>query len=133
MADDPIQEFLGGESFAVAGASTDRNKYGNKVLRCYKQHDRTVYPLNPKTDEVEGLKAYADLTALPEPVHGVSIVTPPSVTESVVQQAVDQGIRHLWMQPGAESEQAIALATKHGLNVIHSGACILVVMGYREE
>jgi len=132
MADDPIQEFLGGESFAVAGASTERSKYGNKVLRCYQQHDRTVYPLNPKADEVEGLQAYADLTALPEPVHGVSIVTPPAVTESVVQQAVGQGIRHLWMQPGAESEQAIALATKHGLNVIHSGPCILVVMGYRE-
>lgn len=132
MPKDSIQDFLDGESFAVAGASTDRDKYGNKVLRVYMQHDRRVYPLNPKADEVEGLQAYADLAALPEPVHGVSLVTPPAVTEAVVQQAIDLGIRHLWMQPGAESEPAIELAAEHGLNVIHSGPCILVVLGYRE-
>lgn len=132
MSNDPIQEFLAGESFAVAGASTDREKYGNKVLRAYLQHDRNVYPLNPKADQVEGLKAYGQLADLPEPVHGVSIVTPPAVTEKIVQQAIDLGIRHLWMQPGAESERAIALAAEHGLNLIHSGPCLLVVMGYRE-
>lgn len=133
MAKDPIQDFLDGESFAVSGASTDRDKYGNKVLRVYMQHDRRVYPLNPKADEVEGLKAYADLAALPESVHGVSLVTPPVVTEAIVQQAIDLGIRHLWMQPGAESDRAIELAMEHGLNVIHSGPCILVVLGYREN
>jgi predicted CoA-binding protein len=133
MSNDSIQEFLDGKSFAVAGASTDREKYGNKVLRVYMQHDRKVYPLNPKAEEVEGLAAYPDLAALPGAVHGVSLVTPPAVTEAVVQQAIDLGIRHLWMQPGAESEEAIALATEHGLNVIHSGPCILVVLGYRES
>jgi predicted CoA-binding protein len=133
MSNDPIQEFLDGKSFAVAGASTDREKYGNKVLRVYMQHDRKVYPLNPKAEEVEGLAAYPDLAAVPEAVHGVSLVTPPAVTEAVVQQAIDLGIRHLWMQPGAESEKAIALAAEHGLNVIHGGPCILVVLGYRES
>lgn len=133
MAADPIQEFLGGETFAVAGASTDREKYGNKVLRVYMQHGCKVYPLNPKADNVEGLKAYADLAAIPEPVHGVSIVTPPAVTESIVQQAIDLGIHNVWMQPGAESDRAIALAAEHGLNLIHSGPCILVVLGYHEN
>lgn len=133
MSKDSIQEFLSGDCFAVAGASTDRGKYGNKVLRAYMQQDRKVYPLNPNADEVEGVAAFADLAALPEPVHGVSIVTPPAVTESIVQQAIDLGIHHLWMQPGAESQRAIALAEEHGLNVIHSGPCILVVVGYRER
>jgi len=132
MSKDPIQEFLDGDSFAVAGASTDRDKYGNKVLRVYMQNDLRVYPLNVKADAVEGLQAYADLAALPEAVHGLSLVTPPAVTEAIVQQAIDLGIRHLWIQPGAESERAIELATEHGLNVIHSGPCILVVLGYRE-
>ena len=60
-----IDAFLGATSFAVVGASTDRSKYGNKVLRCYVQHHRKVFPVNPKAPEVEGLRAYPSLSALP--------------------------------------------------------------------
>jgi predicted CoA-binding protein len=90
-----------------------------------------VYPVNPTADEVEGVRAYPDLESLPEPVHGISIVTPPSVTESVVEQAARLGIRNVWMQPGAESDAAVARAEELGLNVISGGPCALVVMGYR--
>jgi len=127
-----IDAFLAGKSFAVVGASRDRSKYGNKVLRVYLQNGRTVYPVNPNIDEVEGLPCYPDLASLPEPVHGVSIITPPKVTESVVEQAGQLGIGHLWMQPGAESETAIRRAEQLGINLIAGGPCALVVMGYRE-
>ncbi|REJ85586.1 MAG: CoA-binding protein [Planctomycetota bacterium] len=127
-----IEEFLAGSPFAVVGASRDRAKYGNKVLRAYQQTGRTVFPVNPQTDEVEGLTAYPDLSSLPETVHGVSIVTPPDVTEQIVEEAAALGVQHLWMQPGAESRAAIERAEKLGLNVIHSGPCALVVMGYSE-
>lgn len=133
MSNDAIEEFLKGDAFAVAGASTDRDKYGNKVLRCYQQKGRKVYPLNPQADTVEGLKAYASLSDLPAAVHGLSIVTPPSVSEQVIQQALDLGIRHVWLQPGAENQRAIELAEEGKMNVIHSGPCLLVVLGYREE
>lgn len=126
-------DFLAGEPFAVVGASTDRSKYGNKVLRSYIQNDRKVYPVNPNTEEVEGLKAYPDLAALPEKVHGVSIITPPPVTEKVVKQALDLGIGHIWMQAGAESEAAVAAARAAGANVIAGDACVLVVQGYHED
>ena len=72
-----IEQFLNGSPHAVVGASRDRSKYGNKVLRAYLQSDRTVYPVNPTAVEVEGLTAYPDLAALPEAVHGVSVITPP--------------------------------------------------------
>lgn len=128
-----IDAFLDGSPFAVVGASTNRDKYGNKVLRVYQQNNRTVYPINPRAEEIEGLKAYADLASLPERPHGVSIITPPKVTETVVRQAVELGIKHLWMQPGAESEDAIAYARENGVNVVVNGACALVVMGYHEH
>jgi hypothetical protein len=56
-------------------------------LRAYQQRGLPVYPVNPNETEVEGLKCYPDLASLPEPVHGVSIVTPPAVTEQIVEQA----------------------------------------------
>ncbi len=128
-----IEAFLADGPWAVVGASTDREKYGNKVLRCYVQNGKTpVYPINPKADEVEGLAACADLDSLPEPVRGISIITPPKVTEAVVEKAAELGIRHLWMQPGAESEAAVARCEELGLSVIAGGPCLLVVLGYQE-
>ncbi|MHC5024565.1 MAG: CoA-binding protein [Planctomycetota bacterium] len=131
-----IDAFLAGDRFAVVGASTDRSKYGNKVLRAYLQTDRTVHPVNPKASEVEGLPAFTDLASLVAeagPLHGVSIITPPAVTEQVVADALAAGVRHLWMQPGAESAAAIEAAQAAGANVIAGGPCALVVLGYTES
>ena len=131
--DEQIAAFLAGERFAVVGASRDRAKYGNKVLRAYLQNDLDAVPVNPRSPEIEGLPAVVDLAALPHPVHGISVITPPQVTERVVQQAIDLGIRHVWMQPGAESSTSIELAEGHGINVIAGGPCLLVALGYRES
>ena len=68
--DAAIADFLTGRPHAVVGASRNRNKYGNKVLRCYMQHGRPVYPVNPHATAVEGLTAYPDLSALTAAVHG---------------------------------------------------------------
>ncbi len=127
-----IEQFLGGAPHAVVGASVDRAKYGNKVLRAYLQTHRTVYPVNLHADEVEGLTAYRRLADLPEAAHGISIITPPEVTEAIVEQAAELGIQHIWMQPGAESAAAIARAEESGANVIAGGPCLLVALRFRE-
>jgi predicted CoA-binding protein len=128
-----IETFLSGAPHAVVGASTNRAKYGNKVLRVYIQKKRKVYPVNPKAEQIEGLAAFPDLGSLPEPVHGISVITPPRVTESIVEEAARLGIRNVWMQPGAESEAAVQTAEEAGINVIGGDACILVTLGYRED
>ena len=127
-----IETFLAEGPWAVVGASSDRDKYGNKVLRCYQQHGMEVFPINPRADQIEGLQAYPSLAALPKPVKGLSIITPPKVTEAVVKEAIAAGVKAIWMQPGAESAAAVAEAEAAGLDVIANGACILVVVGYRE-
>lgn len=127
-----IDDFLAGSAYAVVGASTNRAKYGNKVLRCYLQNGRTAYPVNPRAKTVEGLPCWPDLASLPGPVHGASIITPPEVTEQVVEEAAAAGIKRLWMQPGAESAAAVERARELGLSVIAGGPCLLVAMGYRE-
>ena len=128
-----IDGFLDGGPYAVIGASRDRAKYGNKVLRCYLQNGRTAWPINPRAGLIEGVDCYPDLASLPGPVHGLSIVTPPEITEQIVEQAAAAGIAHLWMQPGAESARAVERARELGLAVIAGGPCLLVVLGYRER
>ena len=130
--DGDIDAFLDGAPHAVVGASRSRSKYGNKVLRVYQQRERPVYVVNPHAREVEGLEAHPDLSSLPEKVHGISIITPPRETEKVIEEAIRLGIGHVWMQPGAESTRAVSLAQDAGMNLIHGGPCILVVLHYRE-
>jgi len=127
-----IDDFLNGKVFAVVGASRDRDKYGNKVLRAYLQKELIAWPVNPGEEEIEGVPCAKDLASLPEVVHGVSIITPPAVTEAVVEEAAKAGIQRLWMQPGAESNEAISRAKDLGLSVIAGGPCLLVALGYSE-
>ena len=128
-----IEQFLNGKPIAVAGASTNRSKYGNMVLRCLIQNNIETVPINPLADEVESQKSFKDLTEVGKPIHAVSIITPPKITEQVVKEAIALGIRHIWMQPGAESQDAVSAAVDAGLNVISGGPCILVVLGFRDE
>jgi predicted CoA-binding protein len=128
-----IKKFMSSRKFGVAGASTDRNKYGNKVLRCYLMNNLQVIPVNPKISEIEGVATVASVKDLPEVVESLSVITPPLVTERLVEEAIAKGIKNIWMQPGAESEKAVKLCEKAGINVIADGSCILVVLGYREH
>lgn len=133
MIDDrQIQAFLNGSPFAVAGASTNRSKYGNMVLRTYLQKKMAVTPVNPKADEVEGVPAVNSLSDIEHSIHGISVITPPSVTEQVVEECIQLNIRNIWMQPGAESDAAVTAAQAAGINVIHGGPCLLVVLGFRD-
>ena len=130
--DQQIEQFLASPVFGVVGASSNRSKYGNKVLRCYQQNDRQVIPVHPKEDQVEGVHCVASVADLPEIVASISIITPPTVTEKVVEAAAAKGIKNIWMQPGAESPAAVKFCEDNGLNVIADGSCILVVLGYHE-
>ena len=128
-----IDTFLGASAFGVVGASSNRHKYGNKVLRCYLQNQRRVMPVNPVAREIEGLECVPSVTDLYDEVSSISIITPPQETEKVVEQAIARGIKNVWMQPGAESARAVAACERAGVNVIADGSCVLVVMGYHEH
>jgi len=126
-----IEQFLDGSPHAVVGASRNPSKIGYLVLQSYLQNDRMVYPVNPNADKIDGLVTYPDLPSMPEVPYGISIITPPHISETIVEQAGAIGVKNIWLQPGAESELAISRAAELGMNVIAGGPCILVVLGYR--
>ena len=130
--DEKIEKFLQASAFAVVGASEDSHKYGHRCYKCYLQNDRKAYPVNPHSKTILGNPVFEDLASLPEPVESISIITPPDVTERIIDDAIACGITNIWMQPGAESKNAIEEAEKNGMNVIAGCPCLLVVLGYRE-
>jgi predicted CoA-binding protein len=74
---------------------------------------------------VDGERCYARVTEVPGPIDGVIVVTPPAVTEEIVRECTKKGVRRMWMQPGTESEEAIALCRDNNIAVVHD-VCFLV-------
>jgi predicted CoA-binding protein len=120
-----IQDFVNRRLWAVVGASQDRSKFGYRVFQSLRGAGYTVYPVNPKGGELEGLEVYTSLADLPQTPEVVDLVVPPTVTEGVVREAHQLGLTRIWMQPGAESQAAIDYCHEHGIQVVHH-ACAMV-------
>jgi uncharacterized protein len=115
------------KTVAILGASTERNKFGNKAVRAYAQSGYRVFPINPRETSVEGLPAYPSLSEVPERPNVVSVYLPPPVTLKLLPEIAQRGCDELWLNPGAESEEILAAAESLGLEVVH--ACSIVSLG----
>jgi predicted CoA-binding protein len=122
-----IEKFFSAEAYAVVGVSANRHKFGNVVFRAMREREFTVYPVNPRLSFVEDRICYKSVSDLPDEVLSVVIVIPPEAAEQVVAECKWKGIENVWLQPGAQSRQAIAYAKENDLNVIH-GECVLMYL-----
>jgi predicted CoA-binding protein len=120
-----VDEFLEQRTLAVVGVSRSGKKFGNGASRELRKKGYQVLPVHPEAESIDGEKCYRSLGELPGQVGGLLLVVPPEETEKVVQQASAAGIRHVWMQQGAESEAAIRYCEGQGISVV-SGECILM-------
>ena len=121
-----IDRMLAARTFAVVGASTNPDKYGNIIYRDLKRHGKTVWAVNPRAGAIDGDAFYPNIAALPETPEVVVAVVPPKITEQVVDELAAAGVKNLWIQPGAESAAAVAKAEALGLDVVHTGPCVMV-------
>ncbi|MDF1726237.1 MAG: acetate--CoA ligase family protein [Sulfitobacter sp.] len=81
-------------SIAVIGASSDPHKTGGRPIHMLKRHGfaGAVYPVNPKSDEIQGLKAYRTLEDLPEVPDLILVLVPGAAAVSVLRTAADRGV-----------------------------------------
>jgi predicted CoA-binding protein len=120
-----ISDFVNRQVWAVVGASQDPGKFGNRVFHSLREAGYAVYPVNPKGGELGGVKVYTSLADLPRLPEVVDTVVPPVVTEQVVREMHELGLTRVWMQPGSESQAAIAYCSEHGIQAVHH-ACAMV-------
>ncbi|MBP2639502.1 MAG: CoA-binding domain protein [Firmicutes bacterium] len=126
-----IQEMLKLKTWAVVGATDNQEKFGYKIFRCMKAAGYEVYPVNPGVEEVMGEHCYPTLADLPVRPEAVDLVVNRRVGVKVVEQCAELGIENIWMQPGANAENVVALAKEKGLKVIHD-ACIMTEILYQK-
>ncbi|APW60998.1 CoA-binding protein [Paludisphaera borealis] len=113
---------------AVVGASLDRSKFGNKAVRAFVDQGWEVFPVHPKLTEIEGLRAYPNLAAIPEThLERVSLYVPPEIGIGVLDQIAAKQVDEIWLNPGTESPALLERAEALGLNVIQ--ACSILAIG----
>ena len=113
-------------SIALIGSSNDPKKYGNKILLDLTKKGYTVYPVNKKEKEIEGLKAYKNIEALEEIPSIINFVIPPEEGLVVTRDLVEKGYDNFWYQPGAESDEISEFLKINKKNYIDD-KCIMVV------
>jgi predicted CoA-binding protein len=129
-----VHDFLAQQRIAVVGVSDQRETGCNLGYRKFKEAGYTVYPVNPRLTTFEGAPCYPDLNAIPEKPDAVFILANPKVTDQIVQQCVELGVKHVWMhcmmgtKPGlaanmtSVSPDAVRLCHENGITVI-PGSC----------
>jgi|SRR5665213_653263 len=115
------------KTIAIIGASADRAKYGNKAVRAFLRQGLEVYPVNPKETEIEGLPAFKNIAAVPVRPNLISVYLPPPVLLKILPDIAARGCDELWLNPGTESDEVLALAEQLNLNVIQ--ACSIEGVG----
>jgi predicted CoA-binding protein len=132
--DNLVQDFLAQKKIAIVGVSNKRDTGCNLAYNKFKENGYQVYAVNPRMTAFNGDACYEDLKSIPEKVDAVFIFTNPKVTEQIVQECVDLGIKHVWMhcmmgtKPGlgagttSVSQAAVEMCQANGIAVI-PGSC----------
>lgn len=126
-----VNDFLAQKRVAVVGVSRSGNAVANSIYNKLKQANYQVVPVNPNATELEGDKCYPNVQSIPGGVEAVMIATHPAVTEQVVRDCLEAGIKRVWMHrsfgQGSFSEAAAAYCREHDISVIPAGCPMMFV------
>ena len=122
--------FLANKRVAVTGVSREPKTHGsNTVYKRLRERGYEVFAVNPNADEVEGDRAYTNLSSIPGGVDAVVIATRPEIAEDTMHECAELGIKHVWMHrgPGAGSvsDAATDYGRQHGITVIDGGCPLM--------
>ena len=129
-----VQDFLAQDHIAVVGVSENRETGCNSIYRKLRTEKYIVSAVSPNITKFEGDPCYPDLKSIPDKPDAVFILASPQVTELIVQQCIDLGIKRVWMhcmmgtKPGlvagitSVSQEAVRKCQENGITVI-PGSC----------
>ena len=129
-----VQDFLAQRQIAIVGVSDKRDTGCNAAYKRFKAAGYIVSAVNPRLTIYEDAPCYPDLKSIPDKPDAVFILANPKVTEQIVQQCVDLGIKRVWMhcmmgtKPGlgagttSVSAEAVRICRENGITVI-PGSC----------
>ena len=115
------------KTVAIIGASSNRDKFGNKALRSFERQGYRVIPINPTESEVEGHKTYRSVLDVPEAIDMATVYVPARAGVKVMEELAQKGVAEVWLNPGADDDSVVERARALGLKTIQ--ACSIIGIG----
>ncbi|OPY54180.1 MAG: succinyl-CoA synthetase subunit alpha [Methanosaeta sp. PtaU1.Bin060] len=118
------------KSVAVIGASATPGKLGWNVFTNLVTHEfkGRLYPINPKADQIYGIRAYPRISDVPEPVDVAIILVSAGMTPEVVEECCECGVRYIVVESAGFAELGLAgkeielqmkeIADKYGVRLL---------------
>ena len=129
-AHESLKSLFHPESFAVVGAASDLKRLGGIPLRLTMRYGfpGPIYPINPRREEIAGLKCYPDVASLPEAPEFALICTPREDVLPALAQCAERGVKAAavitsgFAETGTEGaalqEKILALRDTSGMRVL---------------
>ena len=115
---DTILQALHKPSVAVVGMSSNELRASNFVGYYLMRNGYQVTPVNPREEEIYGIKCYPDLKQIPYPIDVVDVFRDPGAVPDIAAEAVEIGAKYLWLQFGVISPEGVAIAAAGGAECI---------------
>ncbi len=134
-----LESFFNPKSVAIVGASSQKGKVGYEILKNMIDagYEGKIFPINPKSETIEGLRCYADLAAVGQTPDLVIIIVPAKIVPAIMQQCVQVGVKSVVIitagfkevgKEGRELEkQVVQIARQAGIRIIGPNCLGLIV------
>jgi uncharacterized protein len=120
-----INEFLLDKKLAVAGVSRNKKKFGYTVFKELTEKGYEIFPVNPNTEKIDETSCYKTVSELPQNVNSLLILTPKEQTDVILREAINKGMKNIWVQQFSETEETIKLAEEYQKEII-TNKCIFM-------
>ncbi len=130
---DKLKEVMvGKKTWAVLGATPNKEKFGYKIWEKLNEHNYKVYGINPNHDIINKEQLYDTINDLPEKVDVINFVVSPEISIKALEEAKENNIEYLWFQPGSFDEEVIDKAKEMRFKVVYYD-CILATLTEKEK
>ena len=112
------EQLRNSKTIAVVGLSGASDRTSYRVTQYMQEQGYRIIPVNPMVDEVLGEKSYPDLKSVPAPIDMVNIFRRSALVPPVIEEAIEVGVKYIWMQDGVINPEWAAKAESAGIPVI---------------
>ncbi|EKE28691.1 MAG: hypothetical protein ACD_3C00028G0005 [uncultured bacterium (gcode 4)] len=110
---------------AIIGASNNRGKFWNIILRDLLKKWHEVFPVNKNEEQIEWIVCYKTIANLPEWIEILNFVTPPEVTLEILKLANSNWMKNVWCQPWSSDEKVKSFLIENSFKYIID-SCIMI-------
>ena len=114
-------------SVAILGASSNRDKFGNKSVRAHQLAGYEVFPVNPRGGTIEGIDAFTALSEIDQTIDRISVYLPPAILAKTLEDIAATKCREVWLNPGCDSADIVDRCDELGIETIRG--CSIVDLG----